>query len=147
MEKNTQPRQQRERLVYQNVICKHADKSLIEAWKESRNAVGAIICADVTLLQHYMLDSDAKQEFEYTYASKRRCLSYPFVLTIIATRKEHKTLDMKPLTLVGIDRKGDCKKQRSNTCGWKSFIGDEGEFVYDLHAIVNHHGESLYGNH
>ncbi|KAL3672732.1 hypothetical protein V7S43_002025 [Phytophthora oleae] len=49
-------------------------------------------------------------------------------------------LNMRPFTSVGIDEaKGDSKGGRPE--------GDQSEYVYDLVAVVNHHGESVNGGH
>ncbi|KAG6971521.1 hypothetical protein JG688_00004424 [Phytophthora aleatoria] len=55
-------------------------------------------------------------------------------------------LNMRPFTSVGIDEASDRKKRDS-----KSAVNgrpeDPSEYVYDLVAVVNHHGESVNGGH
>ncbi|KAF4142058.1 Ubiquitin carboxyl-terminal hydrolase domain-containing protein [Phytophthora infestans] len=52
-------------------------------------------------------------------------------------------LNMRPFTSVGIDEASDRKKRDSKN----GRPEDPSEYVYDLMAVVNHHGESVNGGH
>ncbi|CAH0491831.1 unnamed protein product [Peronospora farinosa] len=53
-------------------------------------------------------------------------------------------LNMRPFTSVGIDEASDCKKADIKN---SVPVGNESEYVYDLVAVVCHHGESVNGGH
>jgi uncharacterized UBP type Zn finger protein len=57
-------------------------------------------------------------------------------------------LNMRPFTSAGIDEASDRKKgdNKSAAVSGKPEV-DPGEDVYDLVAVVNHHGESVNGGH
>ncbi|ETL34277.1 hypothetical protein F441_13858 [Phytophthora nicotianae CJ01A1] len=55
-------------------------------------------------------------------------------------------LNMRPFTSVGIDEASDRKKRDSKNAE-NGRPDDPSEYVYDLVAVVNHHGESVNGGH
>ncbi|KAG7380570.1 Ubiquitin carboxyl-terminal hydrolase 51 [Phytophthora pseudosyringae] len=56
-------------------------------------------------------------------------------------------LNMRPFTSAGIDEASDRKKGDSKNVVHGRPDGDQSEYVYDLVAVVNHHGESVNGGH
>lgn len=56
-------------------------------------------------------------------------------------------LNMRPFTSVGIDEVSERKKGGSKGAVPGKTEGDRSENVYDLVAVVNHHGESVNGGH
>ncbi|POM72243.1 Hypothetical protein PHPALM_11075 [Phytophthora palmivora] len=56
-------------------------------------------------------------------------------------------LNMRPFTSVGIDEVSDRKKGDSKSTVPGRPEADQSEDVYDLVAVVNHHGESVNGGH
>ncbi|KAJ8569035.1 hypothetical protein ON010_g6227 [Phytophthora cinnamomi] len=56
-------------------------------------------------------------------------------------------LNMRPFTSVGIDEASERKKRDNKGAVAGRVDGDQSEFVYDLAAVVNHHGESVNGGH
>ncbi|GMF38450.1 unnamed protein product [Phytophthora fragariaefolia] len=56
-------------------------------------------------------------------------------------------LNMRPFTSVGIDETSKRKKGDRKSAVSGRTEGDQSEYIYDLVAVVNHHGESVNGGH
>ncbi|KAL4118665.1 hypothetical protein PRIC2_010990 [Phytophthora ramorum] len=56
-------------------------------------------------------------------------------------------LNMRPFTSVGIDEASERKKSDNKSAVQGKVEGDQSEYMYDLVAVVNHHGESVNGGH